>query len=112
MCLSSQFSNAQTNTFPTSGDVGIGTTSPDGTDKTASLSIKKHEYGHYLVSMSQGPLYVPLNIGTFFTAGTSFHKKMPWERWADKASHKYFNAKKANAKPYGYGIYKINGYSH
>ncbi len=63
------------------------------TDQTASNVIIRHEYGHYLTSRVQGPLFLPLNILSPISVlfGEEFHSKMPWEKWADKKSHRFFN---------------------
>jgi RHS repeat-associated protein len=63
------------------------------TSYTKSESLRQHEYGHYLTSRFQGPLFIPANILSPVSAafGYDFHTKMPWEKWADRRSHRFFN---------------------
>ncbi len=62
------------------------------TSHTERESLIQHEFGHYLTSRLQGPLFIPANILSPVSAfiGEDFHASMPWERWADKKSHRFF----------------------
>ena len=68
------------------------------TSYTKSESLRQHEYGHYLTSRFQGPLFIPANILSPVSAafGYDFHTKMPWEKWADRRSHRFFNNRNQN----------------
>jgi hypothetical protein len=75
----------QTNTTPKNGFSWGFTVGSVITISRNGKGLINHEYGHYIASRQSGPLFIPLNFLSPFSAmiGERFHESMPWEMWAD-----------------------------